>query len=1161
MPLSASPVVRLEARLGAGRPTDYEIGEGGFLIGTVPGCDLRLPGANLAPVLCLIDRHARGASLRKLAPMQPIFVNGSSVGNAKLDNGDRITIAGVDLLVSIAPASTAALPETPTVAAETTPPARFALPPDQLRQLEADRAEWRRRREQIEADLERQAAETEKLQAGLKQRESELHTSLADATRLQRETAVRQAELETLSARIERERTDLVAREQALAEREKELHRERAQRVEDVQAREGRVADEGRSLEAGQKRHREDLIRLDRLQATLDQRKKHLDAQALEVDRRFEQLQRDSRELEEQATQLDDWHTRLAADDERSKARTQEQDAARKQVEQRATALEGQQATLAALRTRLERLREELRRQEQALGEQRAAQEACEADLRVRREAAQRLQDEVDAEKQLNEFDRRQLDEQRATLAASVEELQKTQMAVLAEKERLLATENELRATAADQEEQAGLLAARGQQLESSHARLTAERQALRDRESLLAKSEQTIASLQEQLRKRDEELAGRERAAEENEKKWRAELDALDARRQALEDEQRQTFARLETQRAELDARAADLESKGQLLTQQQDGARAEAERLQDAEKSLDRQRQALAAERVAREVERQAAAESAQRTQAEGDAIRVEVLQLAEQVPELEARAAASLDRLTRGREQLREYLAEVHAYARQSRDDLVDARSQVQLELQQLRQREQMLHAARDEHRLAVAAFRQQLLDWQTQVGEMKQVMQQGESHLDRRRAEVDERAERIAFDYERLARQADQLQAQERLVADKRDEVERHLNDMREWYRRKMRELSGIDADAVAGDVSVAPLPVAPSAEQPTVRSEDVPAPEQSILALTGDVDPGDKQLGALLRASELIDADTLTALLLKARRQRKSLRQLLLAGNYLTLYQMALIEAGNLGGLVLGPVRVIDRVRATPHETVYRVFDPRHNREALLRHLAETEMHDAVRPDEFRQRFAAAAQVTHEHLAATFEMLEIGGRPAVLHEWLNGVSCSDWPALAAAPGVWFRLLTQATLALHAAHAAGLIHGHLQGASFVMTGAGVLKLRGLGEPHWLVQTDDEGIALDGEASVAGDLAALGRVAASWLAASTSRKGGKAKPLPEALQALLDRLTGSAADVPASAAALLEDLERIGVDVPANAAAWERFVRQVREQSADLSLRRSA
>ena len=36
---------------------------------------------------------------------------------------------------------------------------------------------------------------------------------------------------------------------------------------------------------------------------------------------------------------------------------------------------------------------------------------------------------------------------------------------------------------------------------------------------------------------------------------------------------------------------------------------------------------------------------------------------------------------------------------------------------------------------------------------------------------------------------------------------------------------------------------------------------------------------------------------------------------------------SLIEAGNVAGLVLGPVRVVDRLRATPREVAYRVFTP------------------------------------------------------------------------------------------------------------------------------------------------------------------------------------------------------------------------------------------
>src|SRR5436305_4766713 len=84
----AAAVLRLEVRAGNARPTVYEVGDGGFLIGSVPGCDLRLPGVNLPPVVCLIARQDQRASLRKLAPMQTLAVNGQAVNATYLTTGD-----------------------------------------------------------------------------------------------------------------------------------------------------------------------------------------------------------------------------------------------------------------------------------------------------------------------------------------------------------------------------------------------------------------------------------------------------------------------------------------------------------------------------------------------------------------------------------------------------------------------------------------------------------------------------------------------------------------------------------------------------------------------------------------------------------------------------------------------------------------------------------------------------------------------------------------------------------------------------------------------------------------------------------------------------------------------------------------------------------------
>src|SRR5262249_21682511 len=159
------------------------------------------------------------------------------------------------------------------------------------------------------------------------------------------------------------------------------------------------------------------------------------------------------------------------------------------------------------------------------------------------------------------------------------------------------------------------------------------------------------------------------------------------------------------------------------------------------------------------------------------------------------------------------------------------------------------------------------------WQGQVAELKRSLATDESRLDLRQAKVDEAVRAVDVTSAKLAKQAEQLEVQEREVAVRRDEVGRHLSDMRDWFSRKLRELA---AGALAD-----------------VPAESAAAPDEAargILALTGDVDPGDRQLGDLLRSLELVDADTLTTLFAEARRRRRSLRQVLLSSGQVTLYQ-------------------------------------------------------------------------------------------------------------------------------------------------------------------------------------------------------------------------------------------------------------------------------
>jgi uncharacterized phage infection (PIP) family protein YhgE len=1095
------PDVRLEVRQAGGRPANYTLSQVVFLIGTVPGCDLRVgssgpSGTELPALVCMLARHPSGVSIRKLAHGLVLQVNGQAATPPRLADGDRITIGTTEISVRISPA---ALPSLPASAA-----------PAELQQT---RAQLQEAIAQFREQLVRFHGEKEQFE---KQRQAVNNGQ--------------NPKNEPRPVELDQRFVELQERERLLTERE-------------------------RALEAGTRMYEADVLRLDRQRGNIELRDTELRDASSEMERQKARIQKESAELEEKIATTDALHVQLAEKAQKLSHQEQEQKVLAAQLAQRAASLEGQQATVAALRTRLERLREDLRAREQHLDEQRAVQQSERQHIDQERQELARLREEIENDRRQIEPERQQLVERGALLESAVRQLREAQDR-LAEQERgLTERSSELDARTAQVAEQESQLQGRLTQFAEAQERLDAERQALRERSVALTKGEQAREVLQEQLRRRAEELAGRQKFLDE------------EAARQAqalVEFEQSQTQARVEhTESAqrltalqdELTRRAADLDQRQAALAAREAAHRTQAEQLAA-------QSQSLHEEQAGFRHQQEQALEHLGRERAEFEAMRREAASLLEQLPEVELRVGTGLDRLAHARDQLQGHLTEVHQYVTQCHDELERLRARVQVDVDQLEQQEQALRQRHDEHRLTMVAFRQQLIDWQAQITDIKRALAQDGTRLERRHAQVEEKAKEINATSERLAQQAEALQEQQREVSGRRQEVDRHLVDMREWYRRKLRDLAGIEGNPLApreGD-DLAPQAEAPPADRDDpseTEGDEVPVVpvERSILSMRGPVDSGDYKLGETLRTLQFIDEDALTALLAEARRQRRSLRQVLLSSGAITLYQLALIEAGNVGGLMLGPIRVIDRVRSTPLEAVYRVFDPRRGTEAILRHLAEAPMHDAVRPDEFRQRFGQAI-LSDPHIAATLEVLEINARPAALQEWLTGVPATDWPPLAAAPGVCYRLLTQAARGLNAAHRAGLVHGHLSDAQLLLNADGILKVCGFGEPPWLATQTEE------DASTRGDLRALGAMVSGWCTPSGVRRGARAKPLPEALVSILYRLNAEGNSGYASAAELLEDLEKAAGAIPPNAEAWDRLLRYVRDHGTpDAALRRSA
>lgn len=1147
----AVPTVRVEVRLGAGRVLVHEVSDGGFLVGSVPGCDLRLPGAGLPPVICLLTRHSAGVSLRKLVATQPVFVNGKPPTVGLLRHGDRVTVGSAELSLQItggegheaipAPAAPVAQPpRDELLRREQELKARAEQLDRQQQELAATRQEMLQLRQQLydryRERRDRLAGLQEAVDRAARKVQERKREIDADAARRSDE----QAAWKSYAAELDTRALALQEREQTLASRGLALEARQAE----IEAREQQLHRDQAAQEQGHAQFQADLVRLDRLRAALDEREHAIFQREQTVEQQTGQLQQAKREWEDKGNQINLRQEALTAEAELLRQQRTAHEAAAIELVHRTTALEGQQAMLTSLRARLERLRDEQRHEAQQLAEQRARLETREADLRQREQDAQKLRTELDLENQSREDERRRFAERGAVMEQAVVQLRQVQEKVAAEEAHLQARVLALNAAVAEQAEEASLLRARSEQVLALQERLAADRQAFREREQVLVQSEQVREALQEQLRRRSEELNARQRTLSDQARQLEAANAAVEARRAEIEHERHQTTERLAALQQDAERRAAELDIRQAEWARQAEIVRQQADRLKEIGRAAAGERKAWSDERRRAEAAQREAAAALERARADFDTARQEVLGLHQQVPDWELRAAAACERLAQARELLRVHLAELHAYARQGQDDLEELRAQVQAQAEGVRQQELVLHRARDEHRLAVAAFRQQVLEWQGQVAEMKRSLVRGETQLERRQARVEEQARQVETTSARLAQQAEQLQERERVVAGRRDEVERHLADMREWYRRKLRELIlGKEQDAPAA------VPQTPR----LLTHED----RADILPLAGDVEPGDRQLGELLRSLDLVDGETLAALLVEARKQRRTLRQAMLAGGFLTLYQIALIEAGNLDGLVLGPTRVIDRLRATPREAVYRVHDPRRGQDAVLRHLAEAEMEDAVRPDEFRQRFAQLAALRHPNLSATWEVLEIANRPAALQEFLTGLPGTDWPPLTAVPGVWFRLLGQAALGLHTAHQAGLVHGRLDAAALLLTDDGLVKVCGVGEPPWLAP-----YALAPE-DAGSDVHALGRLASEWLCQGGARKGTKAKPLPEALMAILNRLTASVpAEQYAGAADLLDALDAASGSVPANAEAWERLLRHVNENgSPGASLRQSA
>ena len=287
----------------------YDVTGEEFLVGSVTGCDLRLPGTNLPPNVCLIRRTATEVWLRKLAPSLPILVNGSPLppsGQTALKHGDVVSVGAVDLGILIDDASQlASLPNVELPYAEQDSPVTARDDPSEhrrrldaqaadlehrSRELEADRVLWYERRQEIERELQSARQEIA--------RERSMPVAVRESEVAFQERVEKELGNQHRARREELERLQLALRETALHLRERKQQFEDDQRTIDPRVKalvekEGEVARQRLSLDTltGELQRQRDVFDADRRLIEMRFKQREEDLARREVDIAARELQ------------------------------------------------------------------------------------------------------------------------------------------------------------------------------------------------------------------------------------------------------------------------------------------------------------------------------------------------------------------------------------------------------------------------------------------------------------------------------------------------------------------------------------------------------------------------------------------------------------------------------------------------------------------------------------------------------------------------------------------------------------------------------------------------------------------------------------------------------------------------------------------------------
>src|SRR6478752_4577899 len=176
---------------------------------------------------------------------------------------------------------------------------------------------------------------------------------------------------------------------------------------------------------------------------------------------------------------------------------------------------------------------------------------------------------------------------------------------------------------------------------------------------------------------------------------------------------------------------------------------------------------------------------------------------------------------------------------------------------------------------------------------------------------------------------------------------------------------------------------------------------------------------------------------------------------------------------------LGPYEVVSALGAGGMGEVYRARDSRLGRDVALKVLPLSRYDDPDLLARFEREAQSLAALNHPHIAALYDVIDVGDHRAIVMELVVGSTLADIIAQGLVPlRAAINYAIDISDALGAAHAAGIVHRDLKPENVIITENGSAKLVDFGIAK-AANVEAAGAASSTKTALTGEFALVGTI----------------------------------------------------------------------------------